>query len=149
MDSSQEPIDTGELLEKLTGRFSLEELRTLAFQVGVDWDDLEGTAKTSKTRELIAYLDRQGRLNELVTAAARPDATGSRMPAEAQPGGAQATFGRTAIVNVFQQAAPRPVDKDEVAAAQRRLPGIGHQPARPLERDAGGEGAAAGGVVAQ
>ena len=42
MDSDQEPIDTSELLENLTGRFSLEELKTLAFQVGVDWGDIDG-----------------------------------------------------------------------------------------------------------
>ena len=86
MDGNQESIDTSELLENLTGHFSLEELRTLAVEVGMDWDELEGTAKTPKARELIAYLQRQGRLEELVAAevAACGEARGWRcMPASA------------------------------------------------------------------
>jgi hypothetical protein len=51
----------------LTRYFDREELRTLCFNLGVDYDDLEGEGKTNKARELVAYLERHGRLLELVT----------------------------------------------------------------------------------
>jgi hypothetical protein len=46
--------------------FDLEELRTLCFELGVDYDDLRGEGKVNKARELISYLDRRGRTSELV-----------------------------------------------------------------------------------
>jgi len=48
MDDNHQPIDKSELLKNLTGRFSKEELKILSFQLGVDWDELAGTAKTPK-----------------------------------------------------------------------------------------------------
>lgn len=50
----------------LTENFDLEELRTLAFDLGVDFDNLRGEGKEAKARELVAYLERSGRLGELV-----------------------------------------------------------------------------------
>ena len=83
MDDNHQPIDKSELLKNLTGRFSKEELKILSFQLGVDWDELAGTAKTAKAQELIAHLDRRGRLDELVAAAAkaRPHANWPSVPA--------------------------------------------------------------------
>jgi len=45
MDDNHQPIDKSELLINLTSRFNKEELKTLAFDVGVDWDELEGRPK--------------------------------------------------------------------------------------------------------
>ena len=45
--------------------FDLEELRTLCFDLGVDFDNLRGEGKSSKARELIAYLQRRDQLNRL------------------------------------------------------------------------------------
>ena len=83
MDDNHEPIDKSELLKNLTGRFSLEELKTLAFRVGVHSDDIAGETRSEKARELIDYLDRHGRLEELVAAAAKacPDANWPSVPA--------------------------------------------------------------------
>ena len=65
----------GLLLDRL---YSGEELRTLCFALGVDYDDLETTtlSASAKARELVLYLDRRGRLTELVERCQieRPDA---------------------------------------------------------------------------
>jgi len=42
-----------ELHRLLVRHFDLEELRTLAFDLGVDFDDLRGEGKSAKARELI------------------------------------------------------------------------------------------------
>ena len=54
------------LRETLAEYFDAGELRTLCFDLGVDYDDLPGEGKANKARELIAYLERRDRLSELV-----------------------------------------------------------------------------------
>ena len=46
--------------------FNDEEFRTLCFDLRIDYDSLEGKGKMGKIRELIAYLDRFNRLDELL-----------------------------------------------------------------------------------
>jgi hypothetical protein len=59
-------------LRRLLARsFSTEELKTLAFDLEVDFDELGSEAKTSKIRELVLHLERQNKLDALITAAAR------------------------------------------------------------------------------
>jgi hypothetical protein len=87
-DSSQ----TGYLVELhqvLVARFSLEEIKTLCFELGVEYDDLPAVGKRNKARELVRYLDRHGRLDALRVAVMlkRPDVT---WPA-ASPGARPAT----------------------------------------------------------
>lgn len=53
------------LRQLLTAHFDEEELRTLCFDLGVDLDDLKGEGKAGKARELVAYLERRGRISEL------------------------------------------------------------------------------------
>jgi len=60
-----------ELHELIDRHFDLEELRTLCFRVGVDYDSLRGEGKAAKIRELILYLQRQGGLERLVAEARR------------------------------------------------------------------------------
>jgi len=57
------------LREMFTTYFDAGELRTLCFDLGVDYDDLPGEGKGNKTRELIAYLERRDRLSELLNLA--------------------------------------------------------------------------------
>lgn len=52
----------------LTERFSEGELQDLCFEMGVEYENLPGERHTDKARELVRYLDRRGRLNELVEA---------------------------------------------------------------------------------
>ncbi|MCU0501324.1 MAG: CHAT domain-containing protein, partial [Anaerolineae bacterium] len=63
------------LRELLAERFNLEELRTLAADTGVDYDELGGEGKTARARELIALLERRGGIPDLIRAGrrARPD----------------------------------------------------------------------------
>jgi hypothetical protein len=47
--------------------FDLSELRTLCFDLSIDYDNLTGEDKTTKIISLIGYLDRRGQLDSLVT----------------------------------------------------------------------------------
>ena len=55
-----------ELRENLVGHYNEEELRTLCFDVGIDYDDLPGRSRNDKARELLAHLDRVGRVADLI-----------------------------------------------------------------------------------
>ena len=55
-----------QLREILAQRFSLEDLRTLCFDLGVDAETLPGEGKEAKARELVAYLDNRKRIPDLV-----------------------------------------------------------------------------------
>ena len=49
----------------ITQHFNLEELRTLCQDLGVDFDSLPGEGKEGKARELVAYMERHSRLDDL------------------------------------------------------------------------------------
>lgn len=59
----------------LTSRFNENELRTLCLYLKVDYEDLAGEGKTDKARELVAFLNRHDRLNDLFSEGSnlRPD----------------------------------------------------------------------------
>ena len=54
------------LRQILIGRFNEEELRTLCFDMALDYDMLPGQGKGGKARELIAYLERRNRVHEII-----------------------------------------------------------------------------------
>jgi 2'-5' RNA ligase/tetratricopeptide (TPR) repeat protein len=54
------------LAQLLTKYFDKEELRTLCFNLGVDYNDLPAEGKTNKARELVSYLERRSRIIELI-----------------------------------------------------------------------------------
>ncbi len=54
-----------ELHAALTARYDLEELRTLCAAFAVPFDDLRGEGLSARARELILWLQRRGRLDEL------------------------------------------------------------------------------------
>jgi formylglycine-generating enzyme required for sulfatase activity len=54
------------LRQLIDRHFDLEETRTLCFDLGLRYDGLRGEDKTAKVRELVDFMDRQGRLDELV-----------------------------------------------------------------------------------
>lgn len=58
-----------------SNRFSLEELRTLCFDLGFDYDDLQGEGKEAKARELVDYYRRRNQIRRLIGIASklRPD----------------------------------------------------------------------------
>jgi hypothetical protein len=47
------------LRQIIAEHYSLEELRTLCFDLGVNYDELGGEGLSAKARELLAYLDRR------------------------------------------------------------------------------------------
>lgn len=62
------------LLQKMSSAFSDSDLRDLCFRLNVEYDDIEGNSRHDKIRELVIYMQRRGRLPELIaeTAALRP-----------------------------------------------------------------------------
>lgn len=56
-----------ELHQLLNQYFSLEEIRTLCFQLNVDFEGVAGEEKPSRIRELLLSLARGGRLTELIS----------------------------------------------------------------------------------
>ncbi len=72
--TSQPPVTTAalpdrvRLLSLLTRHFSLDELNTLCFAVGVNYDELSGAGLTGKARELIGYCERHTCLPALLNA---------------------------------------------------------------------------------
>lgn len=73
--SRQDIIDPVALRQALVNYFDLEELRTLCFDLGVDFDDLKGSGKGAKARELVQYWQHQGNLLPLVEAIHRQRGT--------------------------------------------------------------------------
>lgn len=63
--------DTGELdqsalfLDILTNLFSEDELITLCFELGIDYEQLPGSSKLGKAREIIKFCDRRNKLKKL------------------------------------------------------------------------------------
>ena len=67
-----DPTDRRKYLTKLRQRlgtyFSEGELKTLCFDLGIDYDSLPDTGLENKARELVQYLERRSRVPELVEA---------------------------------------------------------------------------------
>lgn len=59
-------ISPPQLRTALSNLFSTGELRTLCFDLGIDYEDLEGAGKSGKALALVQYGQRHGRYDELV-----------------------------------------------------------------------------------
>jgi hypothetical protein len=71
------PAEHERLYQALVAHFDQEELRTLCFKLGVEYDDLRGEGREAKARELARYVSRRaGGLDQLRAEirAARPGA---------------------------------------------------------------------------
>jgi hypothetical protein len=60
-----------QLHRAIVDHFDLEELRTLCYDLGVNYDDLRGEALSGKARELILKMGRKRQLDELLSLLAR------------------------------------------------------------------------------
>ena len=58
-------IDRARLLEMIVDHFNIEELNELCYLLKIDFENLAGEHKRDKARELIIYLERRGRIDEL------------------------------------------------------------------------------------
>ena len=65
-NGTQPARDLINLRRVLTDSFSQEELYTLCFDLGVDFDELGGRNKSSNARNLIAYIQRLNRVEDLI-----------------------------------------------------------------------------------
>jgi hypothetical protein len=85
VDTTPEREHLVELRQILTTRFDAGELRTICFDLGIDYDDLPGAAKTDKIKELVVYLECHNRTAELVKMGKqlRPDISWVFYPLEA------------------------------------------------------------------
>ena len=72
---SMSEIDRSRLLSSMVSRLSGNELQDLFRVLDVDYRNLPGSNRAAKARELIAYMDRMGRMPELLYAIdnKRPD----------------------------------------------------------------------------
>ena len=91
-----------QLRQILATRFDAVELRTLCFELDVEYDNLPGRSKAEKEIELINYLERRTRLSDLVKAGKRlrPDIS----------------WGDTPTVPGPPQAMPSNADRDSLRA---------------------------------
>ncbi len=60
-----------ELRQKLMAHFSEQDLRTLCFDLGIEYDDLSGDNRESKARELINRFKRRESMGELLSACSK------------------------------------------------------------------------------
>ncbi len=69
-------MDVAKLHALICKLFSEDELKTLCFEIGVEYDDLGGVGRAGKARELIQLCQRQDKIDPLCTAiqTARPTA---------------------------------------------------------------------------
>ncbi len=61
-------ISRMELLKVLKDRFNVSELQDLCLELGIDYDDLGGSSKSDKARELLLYAERRGFTQRLIIA---------------------------------------------------------------------------------
>jgi hypothetical protein len=59
----------------LLGNYTMKQLESLAEQVSVDWEQLEGNSKRAKVRQLLDYLYRRNRVADLLGAMVAAKAT--------------------------------------------------------------------------
>ena len=64
-------VERSRVLWLIEEYFSLEEVKTLAFELDLDYDNLPGQEKTSKARELIIFAERCDKLKMLIANARR------------------------------------------------------------------------------
>lgn len=79
-----EPNYQTQLRDLLLEYFSLPELQNLAFELGIDLDDVRGDDRPTKARELVSRQGREGKLHKLVALCRqkRPDAFWPNPPNE-------------------------------------------------------------------
>ncbi len=65
--SDLEHANLVKLFQKIDRAFNDSELRDLCFQLKVNYEDLAGSGKREKARELVTLMDRHGRLPDLIT----------------------------------------------------------------------------------
>jgi hypothetical protein len=66
LSSSRQNLDIKDIYKSLTNSFSEEEIKLLCFELGVDYDELLGSGKSNKIRDLIQYCQRRQMITPLI-----------------------------------------------------------------------------------
>jgi anti-sigma regulatory factor (Ser/Thr protein kinase) len=84
--SSMTNYDRLDLLNTLTTRFDENELESISFALGIDYQSLSGTNKVGKARSLILFLEQRGRMSDLMATCRRmrPDVSLIAAPVDMQ-----------------------------------------------------------------
>lgn len=103
---TQSQLDAAGLRRLLVDSFNDGELRDLCFDLGIDYDDLPGQAKSDKARELVAYANRRARSADLLAACRheRPHAEWDSLMRPGTPGQAQDRGVRKRILLALERA---------------------------------------------
>lgn len=64
----QASLSRREILDQLSDALNQEEVRTLCFDLGVNYDDLPGEGRIARLRELVVLMEKRGRIPELLSA---------------------------------------------------------------------------------
>ena len=121
------------LWQFIVQHYDLEELRTLCFDLGVDYDELRGEGLSAKARELLLYLGRRGRFDALLDALRQPlpepfdpaalqAATPSFEAGELQ---AEITELRQAMASMARLGLPLTQAQGHLTALEARVSGLG------------------------
>jgi formylglycine-generating enzyme required for sulfatase activity len=116
------------LREILVARFNNDELRTLCFDLGIDYDNLGGEGKAGKARELVAFLERRGGTADLI-------ALGQRLRPDADWGVPPEAPSTPADPTAFAEPAPT---SSTPAPAPQPAPSLPSAPSIPDEREPDG-----------
>lgn len=131
-DPISRSVDPVRLQGQLVEFFSLEDLRNLCFELGIDFDDLSGEGKKGKARELVIYCRNRAMTDRLIEKArqARPLVTWDQEEEdEAQTEQTDDSPGRRlyALVKAFNQNRHQPMSTkrtrmgDDIAYQMREL----------------------------
>jgi formylglycine-generating enzyme required for sulfatase activity len=107
------------LRDILVNHFDTEELRTLCFDLGTDYDNLGGEGKAGKVRELVAFLERHGGIADLIALGQRlrPDADWGVPPEAPSTLADPMAFAEPAPIPSTPAPAPQPAPPPSSAAS--------------------------------
>lgn len=140
---SEQRYDRLALLDKMASSFSSSEVSELAYSMNIDYEDLAGSNRRAKVRELITYNERRGQIDKLLAALStmrenidwyvvaafeRPEQTGESGTEESGKGSSVETgvAGRDSIeeksgINGPVFVAPTPVEVDTPEESDAKL----------------------------
>ena len=70
-DDGNNGATRAQLANKIIDAFNISELKQLCFELGIDYQRLEGNEKGAKVVALILYVERRGRVDDLLQACRR------------------------------------------------------------------------------
>lgn len=63
---TKKSVEIKDLAKKISKYYNIDELKSLTFVLDIDWDELAGENKSSKVQQLILYIGKENRLQDLL-----------------------------------------------------------------------------------